>query len=546
MPLTKLRINRGWLILLCLSLVLVLGGVFFFMRSKDSKAAAQTNNFSIVAVRRGPIVVNASGTGTVRAAAREEVRSQAAGELSRLYVAKGDKVKAGQVVAELDNENLLLSMERNRLELDRRRQELKQLLEDKQGLEIRAPVGGRLTGFDLRRGQYLGNNALLGTIVDNQAFELVVGLNKAQLPYVKEGDEVEVFLPDYLNSVKGTIKKIDRAGRGTGAGLRYDVTVGLSNPGALTEGLRATITFAAPGGTQTAAWEGTLTRPKGVEVRAGVGGEVEEVLVENNSMVEAGQVLARIKSEDLDNQIVNKELQIRQLELDIASQQKQLADTAVKAPIDGTVIDDPLKLGEEVKVGTLICTIADFSQMEVVVPIDELDIPMVKIGQEADIRAEALQGKIFQGEVVEIAEEGKSQGGVTTYDVTLRIASPEGLKAGMTVNVDIKVAAKNDALLLPVEAVQSQGGRWFVFLPPDTSEQGGRNKTGQLRRQEIKVGLHNERDIEVLEGLKEGDRVVIPRLAGQSTSSFRPPGAGFGGMGIPGSYIPGTRPTQRR
>src|SRR5690606_24526049 len=102
--------------------------------------------------------------------------------------------------------------------------------------------------------------------------------------------------------------------------------------------------------------------------------------------------------------------------------------------------------------------------LQIVVGVDELDISKVKVGQPASILVEALPDQKFTGKVTEIAQEGTATSGVATFDVTIMLDDSTNLRAGMSAEATIIVEQKADALYLPIEAVQSIGGRYFVMV----------------------------------------------------------------------------------
>jgi HlyD family secretion protein len=109
--------------------------------------------------------------------------------------------------------------------------------------------------------------------------------------------------------------------------------------------------------------------------------------------------------------------------------------------------------------------VVNFSQLQMVVGIDELDIPKVKLGQDAQILVEALPKDTYTGKVIAIADEGTVSNGVATFDVTINLTTTMNLKVGMSAEASILTQQKTDALYVPVAAVQSFQGKYFVTVP---------------------------------------------------------------------------------
>jgi len=260
-----------------------------------------------------------------------------------------------------------------------------------------------------------------------------------------------------------------------------------------------------------------------------------------------------------------KELDIRQLEYEIEELRTPDEGIApITAPIDGKLVGFKAKAGDVIRADTSLGEVVDYSRMKIVVRVDELDISQVEVGQPAEVFVEALPDRVFSGVVTEIADEGTQSNGVATFDVTILLEEAEGLKAGMSAEATIVTMRKENALYVPIDAVQSVRGQYFVLVPgeeedrpsEDAAASGGareRMRMGQppgTRRVAVEVGVHNEDYIEIVSGLSEGDTVIVPgpafgrsRQNGQVTrfGGFGAPqvGGGFSGTGFPGGGGPG-------
>lgn len=544
--------------------LVVLGAILGAWRWWHGRTAASSQQlpYRTVAVRRGPIEVSVQGTGTVRAASRKELRPRVNGRVVRVAVKEGEKVSAGQLLLELSSENLQLQLDKARLNLEQARRDLDDLLRKRDSLAIRAPFRGRLASLPVTEGQRVAEGSLIATIADDTRIQLVARFTRAQIDRIEVGQPAEVFLPDYTCTVPGKVTAVNRLGEAAGSGaVLYPVTIDIENPGGLTPGTTAQAYVETPAGKLSAVQAATLSDPRPVDVRAAAPGTVAQVRVRENDRVEAGQVLAVLAGEDLDDQIQSQTLRVQQAQLDVASLEDQVASTRVVAPIDGTVVDLPVAEGDEITGNTLVAVVASYGQLEVVVPIDELDISSVSAGQQAVLTTEALRGQNFRGRVAAVAEEGRTQGGVGVFDVTVEVSDPGQLRAGMTVEVKIEVASKQDALLVPVEAVQQRGNEYIVWVPggggsrePGTSPAGGRERGATslpgdrtaipggtrwglpagARAVPVQVGLVSPTVAEITAGLQEGDQVLV--LYAASTGGQGGNGSPWRPTGMPGAF----------
>lgn len=479
-----------------------------------------------VRVERGDLRVAVTGTGTLEPATAEDILAEAAGTVSQVLIKTGDKVRAGQVVARLENQEQALTLQMKRLDLEMRQKELADLEKDLAQMQVMVPQPGQLQELKASPGDQVNKGMVVATITDPTHLELVAPVNAAQRPHLAVGQEAEVFLPDFLSSVSGRITKIAASPQGgeTGGAL-YDVTVELANPGALRPGMAARPTFVTPTGRWQAVAEGQLAEKKPVEVKAPVSGEVTQAYFAEGEMVTAGAKLLDLANDSLVSQVESKKLQIRQAELDLAAREADLGKMAITSPIAGEVIEVAATPGDEVRVGLLVARVADYSRLEAVVPVDELDIAKVRPGQEVEVTTDAFPGRTFPGQVTEIATEGTAQGGVTSFDVRVALQEQEGLRPGMTITAAILVASRANILLLPLEAIQETRGQTVVMLAPEGD---------QPQPVPVELGLADARFVEVLRGVEEGQEVLLLLPAGgtgnNSSGGFRMPGmpgAGF-------------------
>jgi len=176
--------------------------------------------------------------------------------------------------------------------------------------------------------------------------------------------------------------------------------------------------------------------------------------------------------------IQKQELDIESVRADIAELKTDKGTDPIVAPIDGVLVSFKVKAGDNLNPNSELGEIVNYAKLQMVVGIDELDIPKVKLNQEAAILVEALPDETFAGKVTEIADEGTSSNGVASFDVTVVLTETKGLKVGMSAEASIMTAKKEDALYVPVEAVQSSQGKYFVLVPATAGNGSGTGGQG--------------------------------------------------------------------
>ncbi|WP_083858848.1 efflux RND transporter periplasmic adaptor subunit [Paenibacillus sp. OSY-SE] len=159
-------------------------------------------------------------------------------------------------------------------------------------------------------------------------------------------------------------------------------------------------------------------------------------------------------------------LEIEQNESTIASLRKEEAENHdVAAPVAGTVTASEIEVGGDVNENTVVAVIVDYTNLEFTMSADELDVPKIKAGQTAEVTLNAFPDNVFTGKINTIANEGKSSNGVATYEVKIGLSNAAGVLSGMSGQAEIVTNAKQDVVLVPVEAVVAMGGKHFVRVP---------------------------------------------------------------------------------
>lgn len=150
----------------------------------------------------------------------------------------------------------------------------------------------------------------------------------------------------------------------------------------------------------------------------------------------------------------------------------------VAASIDGEITEFDIEAGDEVQANTTIATIVDYTKLEFVTSVDELDIPSLKVGQAVDITLSSITDRTIDATVSEIAREGTSSNGASSFEVSILLTDIEGVMAGMSGEAAITIESKEDIVLVPVNAVVEMGGKSFVRVP-STGEEGAATTGGQ-------------------------------------------------------------------
>ncbi len=191
--------------------------------------------------------------------------------------------------------------------------------------------------------------------------------------------------------------------------------------------------------------------------------------------------------------------------------QMDLRYATITSPMDGLVLSRDVEVGDAVSSilvlgsqATRVMSLGDVSEVYVLGKVDEADIGRVYLGQRARIVVESFKDKSFAGKVTKISPLGVEKDNVTTFEVRVSIQNPGGeLKTNMTANAEVILEEKKGVLLVPESAVVYDQKRQPMLEVPDPGAEGGKRKLA------VKLGISNGVKTELVQGLKEGDQVVL-------------------------------------
>jgi HlyD family secretion protein len=251
-----------------------------------------------------------------------------------------------------------------------------------------------------------------------------------------------------------------------------------------------------------------------------------QVLQAEYNLQKAQATLAEIEAGPDPKEIEVAQAKVVSAQSTLETAQAALEAATLTAPFDGTVISVGAEVGDLVSSNNVVVTLSDLSALRVRAIVDETDISQVEVGQEVEITFDAFPGRRFRGQVLEVPYQGTLAQNIVTYEVPISLEGAEGvsLKPGMTANLSIVVARRENVLLIPAMAVQ-QGEEGNVVMVQDSPQM-------PMTATPVEVGFSDGVEVEVVRGLNEGDRVVIEYQPSQEQpNGFRGGGNSFPGGG---------------
>ena len=177
---------------------------------------------------------------------------------------------------------------------------------------------------------------------------------------------------------------------------------------------------------------------------------------------------------------------------------------------------------------TAAFSIASDEKATVSINVDELDITSVKEGQTAKITLDAIDGEEFEGTITSVSSEASSGSSSAKYPVEITFDKTDDMRIGMTASASISIDEAEDAVLIPVDALQEKGNKTFVYTEKDSDG----NLSGEV---EVETGLSNGNKVEITSGLKSGDTVYYLKTTSSGSSdsqqNMQDMGGGPGGNG---------------
>lgn len=273
---------------------------------------------------------------------------------------------------------------------------------------------------------------------------------------------------------------------------------------------------------------GQLSPLRVVGVNAQANGALTSVRVEEGSRVRRGDVLAELDRRELDAQlqaaeanltvarsVAERSATLRQsqvitdveferdqaalvsAEATVSQLRTRISFTRVLSPIDGVVTQRFAQAGDVVGNNSRLFTVADVSTLVALLPVSELEVPLLREGALVDVRVDAL-GQAVPGRIRRIFPAADSVTRLVPVEVAITNATGLGLRPGFTVRVSLQLDERDNALVVPTRAVLGAAGARSVFVIRD----------GRAERRPVRAGTDLDGKTEIFEGLQEGDSVI--------------------------------------
>jgi len=437
-------------------LVIAVVAAGWFLYSRGEQPAAQAaDGYQTAPVQRGPLEAVVSASGHTEAARIQSLSFRLSGTVDEVLVADGDRVSEGQPLARLDTEDLERSLEQAQATL-------------------------ATSEAQLRRAQ------IAPSAEDIAAARAAVASAQARLDELKRGpSERDIELAKLA---------IDQAKNSLwGAQANRDATKG--SP--IASGGQKDAAEAQVLNAELAVRQAEINYAKLIEPPSEAA-----ILQAEQQLAQAQSSLATLLSTPRAEDVAVAEAQVAQARVGVEVAKANLERAVLCAPFAGEVASITVDPGDIVSTGTSVATLVETDGYDIIIAVDETEIGQVDVGQEARVTLDAYPDQTIDGHVTRVDLVGTVNQAIVTYEVAIVLEPTDlAIRPMMTAAADIVVDRKDDVLLVPVRALRRDAqGRYVEVL-----------RNGVPTRVPVVTGLANTQVAEVLDGLEEGQEVIVSR-----------------------------------
>ena len=548
-----------WIVIVLLIVIIAKVGFNRFSNIRDKKSIATISESSVVETRDIQVVLSSSGT--VKPLNTYEVSTLVQGEAITADFEAGDQVAEGDVLYQITTDDLDSKIETSETAVTRAEKDYSKALEsyektvenkneavedykeasaESEDLTIKSTESGIVKTLYAKIGDTIQVGGQIAEIYDNSSMLLKIPFNASEVDSTLIGETAEVEMVDSLETLTGEVTKVSNIEEVlSGNRVVKMVTIRVKNPG----GLTITNTATASIGDYYSSSEGTFNVLVETVITADKSGEIVSLKIEEGSKITSGNTIITLSSDAVEDQLDNYQKSIDSAEdavsnaNDTVEKAKDAIEDAknalqdvidsttdynITAPISGQVIRKNKLAGDTISANSVLCIIYDLSALTFDMNVDELDVMTVKVGQEVNITADALEGIKISGVITNISLESTASGGVTQYPVTVRIDKAGDLLPGMNVTGEIIVDKVEGVITIPSDALMR--GDVVYVADKSVTEATGDVPAG-FKEVAVKTGLTDGDYIEIISGLTGNEEVYVKRNATEAAVFM--PGQGF-------------------
>ncbi len=403
-----------------------------FVGGNNASGAAELTTYT-VGTRTITEILTSSGT--IEPCDQYTINALVSGEIIGDYFDEGDTVIEDQLLYEIDSDNLNSTVTRAKNSLKNANNSLNDALENMEKLNVESDVGGIVKKIHVEVGDEINAGTLIADVVDNETMCIDIPFMTVDCNNISIGDSAVVTFNTY-EEVNGTVTEINPVTQVNTLGVSVkDVTISVKNSGSITT---STTAYARIGDAYCTNSATFYNNDEG-QVFSKAAGEVSKIYYDEGDRINKGNVIIRLESEDLEDQIDRLRDTVTEAEESLEDANDAFDNYNIEAPITGKVISKSYKAGDTLSGGqagsNTMAVIYDMSALKFTMNIDELDIDKLDEGQDVIITCDSREGEEYHGVITNISIQGSTSSGTTVYPVEVTIDNVEDI-AKRTVSED--------------------------------------------------------------------------------------------------------------
>lgn len=451
--------KKYWIWIVLALCVAAAGGAWLFLHPKDAKPVSADTSYIETFPQLMDLSNTFNGSGTLKPANTYSIKSLVSGKVLSDDFEEGDVVEAGDILYTVDSADAETKLEQAAITLQQTQRSYDKIV-DRQF--VRAEVAGTVSSLKVMKGDEVKSGQEVAVIRDSSKMVLVLEFPAADAAAFSVGQKAQVTLDGTFEQLEGTIRAVTGTDAlSIGNLLTRTVTITVQNAGGLTTAQAATATVNGVSCIAAKNFEYQAERT----LTAMASGTVVAIYVPEGGEVEENGIILQLSGEEISESIQSASETLRSAELSMENLQEAMNNYIITSPISGTVIEKNGKSGDALTSGTELCTIYDLSYLEMTINVDELQISALSVGQKVEVTADAIPNRVYEGVVTRVSMMGKTDGGTTTYPVSIRINEIDGLRPGMNATCEIIISEAKDVLAVPNAAIVRGG---YVLVKQDS------------------------------------------------------------------------------
>jgi len=478
----KFKINKIWLVIIIIILIVV--GYYVVKAVFKSP----TEGLIIEKVQKGEVLQEVSETGSVRATENISLGFKSIGKIAKIDVAVGDSVKRGDVLAELDSNQLLAQLQSAQAAL---------------GYTTNQYNSGVASAKDNLQSAYKDALNVLNDTYTKiyNAYNVVTDL---QNTYFSAADQEGIKVGDSKNDMQRNMSDVksylDAAQANSDSAIDSAVSETLIDLDNIYNDLKIIRAQCDSGVYYSSV---SSTGKTSIDTQKTNINTALTNLTASQASISSYKIALQKAEDNAGSSGTGSSSQVEQAQANVDALQSQLNDNYLTSPIDGIITEVNIKKGQVISGSQSVINLLSTEPFQIKVNIYEQDIVNVKIGDDVKINLVAFPKETFDGRVLSINPAETIVDNVVYYEVTIEFTNqPDGIRSGMTADITIETNKEDNVLRVPKNAVVNIDGTETVQVVK------GPKGYPKIENATITTGLEGNDYFEVISGLQESDEII--------------------------------------